>query len=81
MCYIYGDQFDFSESKTKEDIHWFVKLRNKITHASLSTEQDVPNAIYSRLITAIYCSALERAGYTYNEISAIIRKFFNNHSA
>lgn len=51
MCYIYGDQFDFSESKTKEDIHWFVKLRNKITHASLSTEQDIPNAIYSRLIT------------------------------
>lgn len=79
MCHIYGDQFDFSESKTKEDIHWFVKLRNKITHSSLSTEQDIPNAIYLRLATALYCSVLERAGYTYDEISAIIRKFFNNH--
>ena len=41
------------------------------------TEQDIPNAIYSRLRVAIYCSVLVRAGYPIEEIVTIIKAYFN----
>lgn len=68
---------DLSEEQTLKDIQWLVRLRNGITHSSGSTEQDIPNAIYSRLRVAIYCSILVRAGYPIDEIVTIIKAYFN----
>lgn len=67
---------DLSEAQTRKDIQWLVRLRNDITHSSGSTEQDIPNAIYSRLRVAIYCSVLVRAGYPIDEIVTIIKAYF-----
>lgn len=69
--------FNFSEDKTRDDIKWLVKLRNSITHSSAFTEQDIPNAIYSRLRVAVYCSVFTRAGYSSAEIAAIVNAYFN----
>lgn len=68
---------NLSEAQTLKDIQWLVRLRNNITHSSGITEQDIPNAIYSRLRVAIYCSVLVRAGYPIEEIVTIIKAYFN----
>lgn len=67
---------DCTESQTREDIAWLVKLRNNITHSVGLTMSQIPNAIYSRLKLAVFCSILERAGYTLIEISNIMSKYF-----
>lgn len=64
------------EVQTKKDIGWFVKLRNNITHSAGFMETEIPNAIYSRLKIAVYCSVLERAAYSMQDISNIIKKYF-----
>lgn len=67
---------DCSEPQTQKDIGWFVKLRNGVTHSVGFTESEIPNVIYARLRIAVYCSVLERAGYSLREISDIMRKYF-----
>ncbi len=70
-------KLDLTEEQTNADIAWIVKARNNITHSSGITEQEIPNAIYNRLKIAIYCSVLERAGYSIEEIDTIIKKYFD----
>lgn len=65
-----------TESQTRKDIGWLVKVRNDITHSVGVTESEIPNAIYARLKIAIYCSVLERSGYSLQEISDIMKKYF-----
>lgn len=72
-----GTILNLTEAQTRADIQWLVRLRNNITHAPKTTEQDIPNAIYSRLRVAIYCSTLVRAGYPIEEIAAIIKAYFS----
>lgn len=72
-----GTILNLTEAQTRTDIQWLVQLRNNITHAPKTTEQDIPNAIYSRLRIAIYCSTLVRAGYPIEEIAAIIKAYFS----
>lgn len=66
-----------SDDQTSEDIGWIVKARNNITHSSGISEQEIPNAIYARLKVAVYCSILERAGYTLQEIENIMNTYFH----
>lgn len=77
MSWFSGTILNLTEKQTRADIQWLVRLRNNITHASRTTEQNIPNAIYSRLRVAIYCSTLVRAGYPIEEIATIIKAYFN----
>jgi len=65
-----------TESQTRKDIGWLVKVRNAITHSVVFTDLEIPNAIYARFKMAVYCSVLERSGYTLQEVSNIIKKYF-----
>lgn len=65
-----------TEAQTRKDIGWLVKLRNGITHSTGFTESEIPNVIYARLKLAVYCSVLERSGYSLQEISDIMKKYF-----
>lgn len=65
-----------TELQTRKDIGWLVKLRNNITHSVGLTEAEIPNIIYARLKIAVYCSVLERSGYSLQEISDIMKKYF-----
>jgi hypothetical protein len=67
---------NFSESQTRKDIGLIVRIRNDITHSTGFTEAEIPNAIYFRLKLAVYCSILERAGYSLQEIAAIMKQYF-----
>jgi hypothetical protein len=67
--------FNCSETQTKKDIGWIVRIRNDITHSSEFTEAEIPNAIYARLRLAVYCSILERSGYPLEEIANIMNKY------
>ena len=62
-----------TEIQTKKDIGWVVKMRNAITHTAGFADAEIPNAIYGRLKIAVYCSILERAGYSLQEINSIVR--------
>lgn len=64
-----------SESQTRIDIAWIVKIRNNITHSTRFTEAEIPNVIYTRLRLAVYCSILERSGYSLEEIADIMNKY------
>jgi hypothetical protein len=65
-----------TELQTQKDISWLVKLRNNITHSVGFTESEIPNIIYARLKIAVYCSVLERSGYSLQEISEVMKKYF-----
>lgn len=65
-----------NEPQTLKDIGWLVTLRNNITHSTKFTGSEIPNAIYARLKIAAYCSVFERSGYSLEEISDIIKRFF-----
>jgi hypothetical protein len=67
---------DFSETKTKRDIGWMVKIRNTITHTAEFADAEIPNAIYARLRIAVYCSILERSGYSLQELTEIMKNYF-----
>jgi hypothetical protein len=67
---------DCIESQTRKDIGWLVKVRNRITHSVGFTESEIPNAIYARLKIAVYCSVFERSGFSLQETSDIIKKYF-----
>ncbi|MDR1689503.1 MAG: hypothetical protein LBS21_12965 [Clostridiales bacterium] len=66
---------DFSKEQTIKDIGWMVKVRNNITHSVGYMEAEIPNYIYNRLIIAVYCSILERSGYSILEIADIMEKY------
>lgn len=70
-------KFDLSDEQTYTDIAWIVKTRNNITHSSGITDQEIPNAIYARLTIVIFCSVLERAGYSKEEISIAVKSYFS----
>lgn len=65
-----------TDLQTRKDIGWLIKVRNEITHSVGLTESEIPNAIYTRLETAVYCSVFERAGYSLQEISDIMKKYY-----
>ena len=65
-----------SETQTLKDIGWLVNLRNSLTHSTKFTEDEIPNAIYFRLKIAVYCSVFESSGYSLEEISDIIKRYF-----
>ena len=67
---------DVSPEKTEEDIGWLVKSRNNITHSTGISEDAIPNAIFARLKIAVYCSVLERAGYSLDEIKVVLNMYF-----
>jgi hypothetical protein len=71
---------DFSETQTKKDIGWMVKIRNTITHTAGFADAEIPNAIYTRLRIAVYCSILKRSGYSLQEIAEIMKKYFGRLS-
>ena len=64
-------------SKTEKDIAWLVKSRNSITHSTGISESLIPNAIFARLRIGIYCSVLERSGYSLEEIASVLKTYFN----
>lgn len=72
----YGRLLNLSEGETQKDISWIVNVRNNITHSSGVQEQLIPNAIYARLRIALYCSVLERSGYSIPEIELIMQSYF-----
>ena len=72
-----SNQADTSRETTAKNIGWLVKARNTITHSAGSVEEQIPNMIYSRLRVAVFCSVLERAGYTVEEIDKIIEDYFH----
>ena len=76
LAAFWGPCIDFSETQTKKDIGWMVKTRNAITHTAGFADAEIPNAIYARLRIAVYCSVLERSGYSLQEIPSIMRKYF-----
>lgn len=63
------------QAQTEADIGWLIKLRNNITHTADMTSTEIPNAIFARMRVAVYCSILERAGYSLAEISKIIDEY------
>lgn len=67
-----------TEIQTQADIGWLVKARNDITHSVGFIESEIPNAIYFRLKTAVFCSVLERSGYSLHEISNIMKKYLGH---
>ena len=60
------------QTQTEADIGWLIKLRNNITHTADMTTTEIPNAIFARMKVAVYCSILERAGYSLAEIRKIV---------
>lgn len=70
-------QVNTSDEATEKDIGWIVKIRNSITHSTGITDFTIPNAIYARLTIAVFCSCLERSGYSIEEIADIIECYFN----
>lgn len=63
------------QGQTESDIGWLIKSRNSITHTAKMKNTEIPNAIFARMRVAVYCSILERAGYTLVEISKIIEDY------
>lgn len=53
-----------------------MKSRNNITHSTGISEDAIPNAIFARLKIAVYCSVLERAGYSLDEIKVVLNMYF-----
>lgn len=78
--YFYDKPINLSESETQKNIAWIIKVRNNITHSSGVQEQLIPNAIYTRLRIALYCSVLERSGYSIPEIESIMQSYFTGRS-
>lgn len=71
-----ANRIDTSTEATEKDIGWIVKTRNNVTHSIGHTDSIIPNLIYNRLTIALFCSLLERTGYSIEEISQIIRSYF-----
>ena len=69
-------QTNTSDEATKMDIGWIVRTRNSITHSAGITDTVIPNRIYDRLKTSVFCSILERTGYSMEDIESIIEKYF-----
>lgn len=78
--YFYDKPINLSEPETQKNIAWIIKVRNNITHSSGVQEQLIPNAIYTRLRIALYCSVLERSGYSIPEIEFIMQSYFTGRS-
>ena len=71
----WGEDFDFSDDTTNENIDSIVKLRNSVTHSKLTNNECINNAIYDRLKWAFLCSVLARSGYSNEDIKAAINNF------
>ena len=78
--YFCDKPINLSESETQKNIGWIIKVRNNITHSSGVPEQLIPNAIYTRLRIALYCSVLERSDYSIPEIESIMQSYFTGRS-
>lgn len=74
-----SERVDFSDSQSEKDIGWMVKTRNSITHSTGIDEQLIPNAIFFRLKLVVFCSVLERSGYSFDEIERIMHRYANGN--
>lgn len=80
QVYTVEHRINVSEKATESDIGWIVRTRNSVTHSIGYTDNIIPNMIYNRLTIVLFCSLLERTGYSIEEISQIINSYFAGYN-